>query len=84
VWKGYRDEDNTTKPNQKIEGAIWLAGADPNALFLGVSCIANNKIYMNTIHIAHPSRRDVSEIASGLVVITDMIQEDKQIKQKKK
>ena len=80
VWQGYRDEDNTTNPNQVIEGDIWLAGADPDALLLGVSFIAHNTIYMNTIHIAHPTRRDVSEIASGLVIITALVRGEEQTK----
>jgi hypothetical protein len=70
VWEGYRDEDNTTGSNQEIEGDIWLAGADPDALLLGVSFSTPDSIYMNTIHIAHPARRDESEIESGLVVVT--------------
>lgn len=83
VWEGYRDEDNTTNPNQKIESAIWLAGAEPDALLLGISFVADNTIYMNTIHIAHPTKRDVSKIASGLVLITDIVRGDEQIKKKK-
>jgi hypothetical protein len=70
VWEGYREEHNTTTPNQSIEGDIWLAGADPDALLLGITLMTRDSIYMNTIHIAHPSLRDQPEIAPGLVVIT--------------
>jgi hypothetical protein len=71
VWKGYRDNDsNTTAPNQPIEGNVWLAGSDPDALLLGVSFSMRRTGYMNTIHIAHPFQRDQTEIASGLFVIT--------------
>jgi len=70
VWHGYRDEDNTTNPGQKLEGDVWLAGADPNALILVISFMTHDAIYMNTVHIAYPDRRNISEIAPGLVVIT--------------
>ncbi len=73
VWQGYRDEDNTTDPDQEIEGNIWLAGADPNAMILGVSFVSRGSIYMNTIHIAYPERREVSEIEPGLVIITEPV-----------
>jgi hypothetical protein len=70
VWEGYRDEDNKTAPDAVIVGDIWLAGADPSDLLLGLSFSSGDSIYMNTIHIAHPYRQDQSEIASGLIVIT--------------
>ena len=71
VWKGYRDDDgNITGPNQPIEGNVWLAGSDPDALLLGVSFSMQRTGYMNTIHIAHPFQRDQTEIASGLFIIT--------------
>jgi len=75
VWQGYRDEDNTTDPDQEIEGNIWLAGADPDVMLLGVSFRSRGSIYMNTLHIAYPDRREVSEIELGLVVITEPIRD---------
>jgi hypothetical protein len=80
VWQGYRDEDNTTEPAQDIEGNIWLAGADPNAMILGVSFVSRDSIYMNTLHIAYPDRRQVSEIEPGLVVITEPVSHSDKIK----
>jgi len=75
VWQGYRDEgkDNTTGPNQEIEGNIWLAGADPDAMILGVSFVSRGSIYMNSLHIASPYRRAVAEIEPGLLVITEPV-----------
>jgi len=70
VWQGYRDEDDTSPANRAIECDIWLAGSDPDALLLGVSFNSSDTIYMNTIHIAGPTQRDQTEIASGLVVTT--------------
>ncbi len=80
VWQGYRDEDNTTNPDQEIEGNIWLAGAEPDAMILGVSFVSRGAIYMNTLHIAFPDRRHVSEIESGLVVITEPIKQSNNIR----
>jgi hypothetical protein len=80
VWQGYRDEENTTKLDQEIEGNIWLAGADPDAMILGVSFVSRGAIYMNTIHIAYPDRRHVSEIEPGLVVITEPIKQSSKIR----
>jgi hypothetical protein len=74
VWKGYRDDEGDPTPaNQEIDGDIWLAGSDPDALLLGISFISLNTIYMNTIHVAHPTQRDQTEIARGLFVTTDPV-----------
>ena len=73
VWHGYRDEDNTTDLSQEIEGNIWLAGADPDKMILGVSFVSRGSIYMNTLHIAYPDRREVLEIEPGLVIITEPV-----------
>lgn len=70
VWKGYRDSDNTSRPGQAIKGSIWLAGSDPDDLVLGLVFMTRNSIYMNTIHIAHPGKRDQTEIEPGLAVTT--------------
>ena len=70
VWKGYRDEKDVTKAGQTLDADIWQAGADPDALVIGVSFSDRNAIHMNTIHIAHPTRRDESEVAQGLNVIS--------------
>jgi hypothetical protein len=70
VWTGYQDEPQTTKANQRLECDLWQAGADPNAMLIGVGVMSKNQIYMNTIHVASPSERRRSEIASGLVILT--------------
>ena len=36
----------------EIEGNIWLAGGDPDALLLGVSFTTPKRILLNTVHIA--------------------------------
>lgn len=69
-WSGYRDEPETTKPGQTIEADLWQAGADPDALLIGISFSSRSTIYMNTILVAHPHRRDETTLAKGLVVTT--------------
>jgi hypothetical protein len=70
VWTGYRDETDTTRIHQVIDGDLWQAGADPGALLLGVSFAAANRIVMNTIHIVRPGASDTTRIAPGLVVLS--------------
>jgi hypothetical protein len=71
VWKGYRSEEGDPTPaNQVIEAHIWLAGSDPDALLLGAVFTSSNTIYMNSIHVARPGRRDQTEMAPGLVITT--------------
>jgi len=70
VWEGYRDTKDTTKAGHVLEADIWQAGADPDDLVIGLSVADARSIYMNTVHIAHPSQRDVSEVAAGLTVVT--------------
>jgi hypothetical protein len=78
VWEGYRDAADRTAANEELEVDIWQAGADPDTMILGVSAMTGNsrmpsdsrRIVMNTVHIAHPSGRDESAIASGVVVRT--------------
>lgn len=70
VWSGYRDEDDETKAGELIRGSIWQAGADPGYLVIGVAFFSSERILMNTLHIAYPSKRESSEIAKGLVVTT--------------
>jgi len=77
VWQGYKDADETTPPNQRILGDIWLAGAGPDCLILGITFRGQQSIYMNTLHIAYPNQRDESLIASGLVIITTPLEENK-------
>ena len=68
IWRGYGDGGNVTRPNQKIECDIWLAGSDPDVLLLGVSFSTQRRTNMNTIHIAYPTRSYKTIIERGLVV----------------
>jgi hypothetical protein len=70
VWQGYREEDDTTASNDRLECQLWQAGADADAMVLGVTFSDGRKIFMNTLHIMKPGERTESEVADGLVLIT--------------
>ena len=56
-----------------IEGNIWLAGGDPDALLLGVSFMVPKRILLNTVHIAKVARRSESQLAEHLVMRTSEV-----------
>lgn len=59
-----------TSPTDNIEGNIWLASGDSDALVLGVSFSTRKRILLNTLHVAKPDSKSVSEIDHGIVVRT--------------
>ena len=69
-WTGYRDKPDVTPSGHSLALNLWQAGADPDALTIGVTVADGRMLYMNTVHIAHPDRRDETEIARGVVVAT--------------
>jgi hypothetical protein len=69
-WSGYRDQPDVSPSGHPLKLTLWQAGADPDSLTIGVTAADDEMLYMNTLHIAHPSQRDESEIADGLVVVT--------------
>lgn len=73
VWSEYRDGNVLSQAKQRIKCDIWMAGADENAIILGVSCDAADTILMNTLHLASPTTEVRSEIAGGLAVVTSPI-----------
>ena len=70
TWSGYRDTAEQTKAGEVLTCDLWQAGADPDDLLIGVSFRTAKDVYMNTLHVAHPSSRDETQIASGLYVVT--------------
>ncbi len=77
VWSGYRDEDVVSPAKQGIKCDIWMAGADEDAIILGVSFNRSDAILMNTLYLASPTNETWSEIAAGLVVVTSPVAEEK-------
>lgn len=69
-WVGYKDSPQRTRGGERLELTLWQAGADADSLTIGVSILAADAILMNTVHIAHPRRRDESILARGLTLAT--------------
>ncbi len=62
--------EHHTARSQTIEGNIWQAGADPDAILLGISFSTGNQILLNTIHYAKPTGESRTVIDKGIVVRT--------------
>ena len=69
-WSGYKDTADRSRAGQLLEVNVWQAGADPDAMTIGVSVMTLKTIFMNTVHIAHSDRRDESTLAPGLTLET--------------
>jgi hypothetical protein len=59
-----------TKNTETIEATIWQAGADPDAILLGVDFLAHDRVLLNTIHIVRPGKSTESTLDPGLVIKT--------------
>jgi hypothetical protein len=54
----------------KIEGDIWQAGGETDALVLGVSFATKKQILLNTLHVASTDKKTSSELDKGLSITT--------------
>ncbi len=71
VWMGYRtDKGDTTNADTPVEGRIWQAGGDPDALLLGVVMSSADGMHMNAIHVVRPGKPSEKDLAAGLFVRT--------------
>lgn len=59
-----------TRSTDSIEGDIWQAGGDPDALILGISFDTDRQILLNTLHIARPEKQSSSKLDKGLFITT--------------
>ena len=69
-WSGYRDNVQVSPAGDTIEANIWLAGAEPDGMIIGVTFYSESldSILMNTIfHASHHVESSV-EVAPGLIV----------------
>jgi hypothetical protein len=73
IWTGYGETDLRTSKAEHIEGHIWLAGGEVDALLLGISFSTSTTIVMNTVHRAKPTEQAESEIEKGLVITTEPV-----------
>ena len=55
-----------------VEGNIWEAGSDPDAILVGVSFATKDQVLLNTLHIAEMGKTTTSQLARGLFVVTTM------------
>ena len=59
-----------TRSTDSIEGNIWQAGGESDALILGISFDSGKQILLNTVHIAKPEKQASSAIDKGLSITT--------------
>jgi len=59
-----------TAMQEEIEGNLWQAGADPDAILLGVSFTAHDQVLLNTIHIVKPGKPTQSVLDRDVVIKT--------------
>jgi hypothetical protein len=59
-----------TNKAETIEGTLWQAGADPDAMLLGLSFATKDQVLLNSIHIADPAKSTESTVDPGIVVKT--------------
>jgi hypothetical protein len=59
-----------TAIQEQIKGNLWQAGADPDAILLGISFIAHDQVLLNSIHIVKPDKPTQSVLDRDLVIKT--------------
>lgn len=64
--------DGTYRPRKTdiVEGDIWQASGDTDALILGISFATKHQILLNTLHVANVDRKSTAELDKGLYIIT--------------
>jgi hypothetical protein len=60
-----------THSTDTIEGDIWQAGGEEDALILGVSFSTKKQVLLNTLHIARPDKQSSSELDTGIFITSD-------------
>jgi hypothetical protein len=58
------------RKSDSIEGDIWQAGGEMDALMLGVSLATKKQVMLNTLHIAKPDKQTSAELDKGLYITT--------------
>jgi hypothetical protein len=59
-----------TRSTDSIEGDIWQAGGEPDALILGISFDAGKQILLNTVHVAKPEKQASSTLDKVFFITT--------------
>jgi len=63
-------DDVRTRPRETIEGNVWRAGADSDAVLFGISFVARGWVLLNTIHIASLDTSTAFPLGVGLRSVT--------------
>jgi hypothetical protein len=71
-WEDYL-EGLKSSAGTRFELDMWQAGAEPDALTIGVTVTSSKQIYTHFYHFAEPNRIVTSEIAPGIVVRTSPV-----------
>ena len=61
-------DEYTTARAETIDGDIWQADADPDAVILGVSFSTGRQVLLNTVYILVPGRRGAVTVDRGIDV----------------
>lgn len=64
------DRQYRARKTDTIEGNIWQAGGETDALILGVSFATKKQSLLNTLHVASPDRKTSTELDKGLYITT--------------
>ena len=64
------DSQYRARGTDTIEGEIWQAGGETDALVLGVSFATKKQILLNTLHVASPDKKTSTELDKGLYITT--------------
>ena len=59
-----------TRPRERIEGNVWRAGADSDAVLFGISFVGRGWVLLNTIHIAALDTSTAFALGAGLRSVT--------------
>ncbi len=56
------------RKRDSIEGDIWQAGGEKDALMLGISLATKRQVMLNTLHLARTDRQTSAELDRGLYI----------------
>ena len=63
-------DDVRTPAGESIEGNVWRAGADSNAVLIGISFVGQDRVLLNTIHIASLDTSTAFPLGAGISSVT--------------
>lgn len=61
------------RKSDTIEGDIWQAGGEADALILGISLATKKQVMLNTLHVAKPDKQTTAELDKGLYITTSPV-----------